>query len=153
MKDRNHIALASLLLCCFFLWTKPASAGVYTDDLSKCLVAKSTPEEKTLLMTWLFAAIALNPKLAPMVNMTAKERDKINSDTGKLFEKMLTDTCKPEAKLAIKNDGTSAIVAGFNVFGEVGVRELYSEPLVAEEMDKLHKYLEMEKFKVLFEPK
>ena len=106
-----------------------------------------------MLMTWLFAAIALNPKLAPMVNMTAEQREKINSDTGKLFERLLTETCKPEAQVAIKNEGTSAFEASFKVFGEVAARELFSEPLVAEEMDKLHKYLDMEKFKVLFEPK
>ena len=106
-----------------------------------------------MLMTWLFAAIALNPKVAPMVNMTAEQREKINSDTGKLFERLLTETCKPEAQVAVKNEGTSAIEAGFRVFGEVAARELFSEPLVAEAMAKFDKYIDMEKINAVFTPK
>ena len=32
-------------------------AGVYTDELSKCLVEKTTTQDRTVLVTWVFTAL------------------------------------------------------------------------------------------------
>jgi hypothetical protein len=151
MSNKKNISVFIVLVCSVCLWTKPASAGVFTDDLSKCLVAKSTSDDKTTLMAWMFAAISLNPKVTSMVNMTKEQRAKINSDAGKLFEKLLTETCKPEVQAAVKNEGTGAIESGFRVLGEVAGRELFSDPLVAEGMRDLDKYVDMKKIKSVLE--
>ena len=39
----------------------PAGAGVFSDDLSKCLVASTTTRDQTDLVRWIFATAALHP--------------------------------------------------------------------------------------------
>jgi len=46
-----------------FLLASPAVAGPYSDDLAKCLVRSTTPEDKTLLVQWMFATMALQREL------------------------------------------------------------------------------------------
>jgi hypothetical protein len=44
---------ASALMALALLSTTPALAGIYTDDLSRCLVEKTTTEDKTTLVQWM----------------------------------------------------------------------------------------------------
>src|SRR5688572_25966278 len=41
----------------------PASAGIYTDALSKCLVEKSGTADRTLLTQWVFSAMSTHPSV------------------------------------------------------------------------------------------
>ena len=43
--------------CLLAFQVAPAWAGVYADDLSRCLVGKSTDADKIVLMKWFFSAL------------------------------------------------------------------------------------------------
>ena len=90
----KRIALFAALLSFTFV----ANAGPYGDDLSKCLVKSSTEQDKNLLVEWIFYAIALNPQLAPVTNISAKQHDEVDKNTAKMFEKLLTDSCLAETQ-------------------------------------------------------
>jgi hypothetical protein len=127
--------------------SQSASAGVYTDDLSKCLVSKTTSDQKTILVNWMFSAMSLNPSVAKFVSIPEAKRKEFNVNMANLFESLITVTCKPQMQLAVKYEGDGAIAAGFNVLGQVAGRELFSNPEVAKGMSQLDKYIDKDKIK------
>jgi len=113
-----------------FVFVAPAVAGPYTDDLSKCLVRSTTPEEKSLLVQWMFANMALHPDVKYLARVTPAERDRLNQKVAALFESLLTRTCVAEARDAVKNEGPSTFEASFTVLGSVAGRDLSAHPQV-----------------------
>lgn len=126
-----------------------AQAGVYTDDLSRCLIQSTTPNDRTLLVRWMFAAAASHPAVKSIAAVTAADLDTANKQTGALFMRLLTEACRDEAKAALKFEGQSTIEASFNAFGQVAGRELFSSPEVTAGMAGLGTYIDQEKLQAL----
>ena len=139
----NHIklAIAGLVL----LFSSSVNAGVYTNDLSRCLVESSTAADKMDLVKWMFTAMALQPAVKSMSNVTAQQRDKSNKDIADLFVKLLTETCKEPAAKAIKYEGQPALNTSFSILGQVAAKELFANPNVAAGLSGLDKHLDKEK--------
>jgi hypothetical protein len=109
----------------------PAHAGVYGDDLGKCMVNASTAQQKQQLVQWIFFAISLNPAIKPYANITPTQRDAANKDIAGLFEKLLGETCNKEAREAIKYEGVAAFSESFRLFGQVAGQEIFASPEVS----------------------
>jgi hypothetical protein len=117
-----------------------ASAGVYTDQLSKCLVDSTTTEDRTMLVKWLFTAASVHPAISSLSTVTFADRNAANQVIGNLFVKLLTDSCKDPAK---------ALQQSFQVLGQVAGTELFSNPQVAAVMADLDKHVDPAKLNVL----
>ncbi len=130
-----------------------AHAGPYTDDLSKCLVSSTTDADKSLLVKWIFAAIALNKDVAPFVNIPADVRTTLNKDTAAIYMRLLTDSCKSQTHDAFKYEGQGAITAAFELLGKVATQGMFNDPAVAAGMDDLMKFFETEKLTKVLEGK
>lgn len=115
----------------------PASAGVYSDDLSKCLVSSANDADRALLVKWIFSAMSASPAVSSMVKVTPDERHAITLQAGGLFTKLIAQTCRTQTVAALKYEGMGAVEAGFAVLGQVAVRGLMTEPAVATEMGSL----------------
>ena len=50
----------------------PAEAGIYADDLAKCLVASTTTRDQTDLVRWIFATAALHPGVSSIAAVSAE---------------------------------------------------------------------------------
>jgi len=61
MKLPVSLCVASALV---FGCISSASAGVYADDLGKCLVASTTKDDRSNLIRWLFVAAAHHHEIA-----------------------------------------------------------------------------------------
>lgn len=127
----------------------PAFAGVFTDDLSRCLVDKTTSEDKTTLVRWIFVAMTQHPSVSSLTNVTAKDVQAHNQKTGALFMRLLTESCVDEAKKAIKTEGAVAIQASFQVLGQAAVGELFVHPDVNKVMAGLDQFLDAKKLEAL----
>jgi hypothetical protein len=145
----SHTLSATLLIAAAAM-SGPAIAGPFTDELSKCLVSKTTAEDKTTLMTWVFAAIALNPNVSQFAAISPQQRDQIDANMARMFENLMTQTCKTEAQAAVQYEGNSAIEAGFNVLGQVAGRELFANPEVAKGMAGLQSHIDSKKLESVF---
>ena len=108
-----------------------AQAGVYTDDLSKCLVKSSNGADRLVLVQWIFSGLSLHPAVQPLVSITTEQRDAFNERVAALFSRLLVDDCRKEAVDALKNEGSAAFDASFQVLGQVASRDLMTEPHVA----------------------
>lgn len=114
-----------------------ASAGIYTDDLTKCLIAKANSDDQTSLVQWFFAAMSSSPSVKGMTTITPAQVDTQNQKIATLFERLIYSDCRKETVGAIKYEGPGAIASGFQVLGQVAARNLMTDPNVAEAMSNL----------------
>jgi len=141
---------AALAVALGVLGAAPALAGPFGDDLAKCLVRSTSEADKRLLVKWIFGTVVLHPEVAAMAKVDDAVRAELVRGTARLFERLLTESCRNEAQLAVKNEGSSAIASGFQVLGQVAARELFSNPKVAESMRELGDQLDKKKLSDAF---
>jgi hypothetical protein len=98
-----HIKIP-LALSGFLLFAAAAGAGPYTDDLSKCLVAATTPDDRIALARWIFIAFSAHPRVAPVSAVKPADVDSANAEIGDLFMKLLTNTCREGEKVMSRPD-------------------------------------------------
>lgn len=108
-----------------------AHAGVYNDDLTRCVVKSASPKDQKLLVTWVFAAISAHPEIRAYSNLVPGQRETFTKETGLLMERLLTVDCRPESVLAIKYEGADSVTGAFTVLGQVAMRGLMTDPDVA----------------------
>jgi hypothetical protein len=118
-------------------------AGVYSDDLGKCLVSASTAQEKQQLVQWIFFSISLNPAIKPYSNITQEQREASDRDMAKLLGKLLGESCTNETKQAVKYEGSTAFSTSFRLLGEVAGREMFSSPEVSAGAEAFTNYLDV----------
>ncbi len=142
----KYIAAGVIGLTAFSL---TAHAGLYTDDLSRCLVEKTSKEDRASLVRWMFAAAAAHPAVAPIAKVSMEQQDGANKAVGELFTRLLTGSCKEKAKNAITYEGAAAIQMSFQVLGQVAGSELFQSPEVARVMAGLEKHVDKKKLDAL----
>jgi hypothetical protein len=129
--------------------SSPAFAGVFTDDLSRCLVDKTSIEDKTTLVQWIFVAMSRHPSVASLTKVTEEDVKANNQKAGALFMKLLTDSCVDAARKAIKTEGPVAIQVSFQVLGQAAVGELFTNSEVTKVMSGLDQFLDSKKLEAL----
>jgi hypothetical protein len=153
MMDRITRLPALIFVLLIFSTVSPAFAGPYQDALGKCVVGATTGAEKTTLVRWIFAIMALHPDVqSSSVVVTPEQRGVLSKQTAQLFQRLLTESCLKEAREAIRYEGSSAIQSSFSLLGQVAMRELLTDPKVAEGIAEFSKYMDEKKFKELTDP-
>jgi len=148
MIRKSILTFAFLVLASFA--SLSAQAGIYGDDMAKCLVRSTTTQDRSALVKWIFAAAASNPEVKSMVRVTERQRNKLNKAIAKLFERLLTDSCRKETQAAYKYEGRATISTSFNLLGQVAGRELFSDPNVTKSVSGLSQYIDQKKMDDLF---
>jgi hypothetical protein len=129
-----------------------SSAGIYSDSLARCLVSHTSNEDKTLLVRWIFAIMALHPAVSDTITVNDSEREKLNRGAGMLFERLVTDDCRKETKEALMYEGPVAMQTSFQVLGQVATRGLMTDPAVTAGLTAFQKYLDETKLRELSRP-
>ncbi len=150
MKAARSLLVAMSLLAT--LAPLPARAGPFTDDLSKCLVASTTPADNKTLVVWMVSVITLHPDVEAMATLTPAQRDANDTAAAKLFERLLMVSCKAQAQQAVKYEGAEAFKASFSVLGQVAMKDLMTNPKVAEGLRGLGKRIDEKKVEEAFGP-
>ena len=144
--------IPALVCVAAMTFTTPSFAGLYTDDLSRCIVDTTSAEDKTNLMKWIFVAMAQHPSVAPYSAAKPADVTALNEIIGKLFMHLLTETCQQKARDAIRIEGVGAIQAAFQVLGQVAASGLFSDPAVVKTMSDLNHYVDQAKLDELSKP-
>ncbi|WP_028586051.1 hypothetical protein [Desulfogranum mediterraneum] len=137
--------IATIVLLGALLVPSVGQAGVYTDDLSRCLVEASSPEDKITLVRWMFSAMALHPAVQTIAPVDPAVRQLTDKGMAELIVKLTSVTCLEQTRKAIQYEGPIALNASFNVFGQVAAQELFSNPEVARGIAGLGKFIDTEK--------
>ncbi len=135
-----------------FLFSSSVNAGVYSDDLSRCLVESSTSSDKLILVKWMFTSISLHPAVKSIAPVSAKQVDDSNRRMAELVVKLVTKTCKDETIKAMKYEGEMALQSSFTVLGQVAAKELFNNPDVATALAGLDKYMDADEIRKALGP-
>ena len=125
----------------------PAQAGVYSDDLGRCLVKATTPQDKSSLMQWIFSTMTLNAAVKPLSAISPQQREAMDRSMAVLTQRLILVDCRAAAADAIQYEGASAFESSFQTLGEVATRSLMTDPDVAAGLTKWTSYAD----KALFE--
>lgn len=139
MKSRFLAAAAAA--CALSALSSPASAGIYTDDLTRCLVRATTPEDKITLVHWIFSAMSASTHVAPLTTITDADREKSAQDMARLTERLVLVDCRREASEALRYEGAQAFPDSFGVLGETAMVQLMNDPAVNAAMARLNTYI------------
>ncbi len=97
---KAHLKL-SIILGSILLINTNAQAGLYTDDLSRCLVESTSTADKVSLVKWMFTAAAFHPAVSSIASVSEKQLVNTNKEIAELFTKLLTESCKEQSKKSI----------------------------------------------------
>lgn len=150
MKINIKQVLVYALLALTFISSNTALSGPYSDDLSKCLVKSTSNEDKNNLVKWIFTMMASHPDLKPLATVSDLQKNESNKAVAKIFENLLTASCKSEMQLAQKYEGQSAIQTAFEMLGKVSVGELFANEKVNTEMAGFVQFIPKEKLESIF---
>lgn len=148
-RGRGGLAIAAAAVA-LFAATGSAEAGVYTDDMTKCLVKAMSPADQSVLIQWTFSAMALHPDVRPYANITDAQRKSLDQKAAGLFQRMMTVDCRKEVVDAVKYEGTGSFEGAFAAMGEAAMRGLMSEPSVNKGMEGFVEYFDKSKMEALF---
>lgn len=127
----------------------PASAGIYTDDMTRCLVRATAGPDQEVLMRWIFTIFAASPVTGNLANVTPAQRDASHEAAARLMQRLVLVDCKTETVAALKYEGSSAFEASFGALGQVAVRGLMTDPSVGAEMQRFATHIDAQKMEAL----
>lgn len=137
--------LKVLLFLALISMAATAWAGPFTDEMSKCLVRSTSEADKTLLIKWIFAAMATHPDVKSLSGVTPEMGEQLNKETGKLVMRLLTQSCKTETRQAVEFEGEDTFKASFGVLGQVAMQGLMANGEVSNYFSSFEKYLDAQK--------
>ncbi|NBU28125.1 MAG: hypothetical protein EBS42_07925 [Caulobacteraceae bacterium] len=106
------------------LMPQPAQAGVYSDDLSRCLVRSTTADDRTVFITWMFGAMSVHPAVKGQSTLTVAQRTQTSKRAAELMQRLIGTDCRSQAVEALKYEGSSAIEPAFSTFGRAAMMEI-----------------------------
>lgn len=137
---RKYVATAAVIV--LFMMCPRAKAGVYTDDLTKCLVSHATAADRLVLMRWVFGTLTLNPALQPMSAVTPEQRETYTKNVAMLFQRLTLVDCRKEAVAGLKYEGAQSLNVAWQFLGRIAARSMFSDPHVAQGMSMLRKFVD-----------
>ncbi|HTP38337.1 MAG TPA: hypothetical protein VMI92_02065 [Steroidobacteraceae bacterium] len=126
-----------------------ARAGIYADDMARCLVDSSSTQDKTTLVRWIYVALSQNPSISSLSKVTSADIEKSNAEVGALFMRLLTESCADKTKKAIQYEGNAAMQTSFATLGQVAAAQLFASPEVNTVLEGLKKYVDPKKLEAL----
>ena len=130
-----------------------AQAGVYADDLGKCLVSSTTEADRSLMVKWIFASMSLNAEVSQYARITPAEREELNRRTAALYMRLLTESCRAQTRDAARYEGAAAIGAAFGLLGQIATQGIFNDPAVAAGVNELDKFYDRKKLEAVMQEK
>ena len=144
--------IAVVLAAAALLAPATGRAGVYSDALSRCLVERTSDEDKVLLARWIFTVISAHPSTTSLATINEAQKVETVRGAGELFETLLAESCRDETAKAIKYEGTQALNTSFKVLGEIAMNTLMANPVVQAESANFMQYVDEAKLEKVLSP-
>ena len=126
-----------------------AHAGIYTDELSKCLVKSTSAADRIDLVVWIFDAISAHPAVSALSSVTPAHREATGVKAAQLLTRLLLQDCRSQTVEGVKYEGGVAIQQSFSVLGQVAMAGLMSDPAVSKSIAAVATHLDQDKLKAL----
>lgn len=127
----------------------PAAAGVHGDDLTRCLITKTSVEDRQDFMAFSFIAIAQHPAVRPYSPSTPEQLDYLQGRAASVLERSLTELCRAEAISALRYEGAGVIPTAFQAFGQAATNGLMTDPAVTQGLRGMGEKMDSSKLEAL----
>jgi len=145
MKKLNVLTCA-LALSVAGIASSVAHAGAASDALGRCLVEKTSQQDRIELVQWIFSSLSAHPALSSMSNTSAASLEQTDKKVASLLTRLLVTDCNAQLKVAVAAEGDAvALQSGFQVLGQVAAMDLMQNPAVAERTESFVQYVDEEK--------
>lgn len=126
----------------------PSPAGL---ALATCLTRSATAEDHTILIRWVFVAMARHPTVSEFAAISDAQRVEANRQMGGLFNRLLLDSCPSETRAAFQSDGQKALEEPFRVLAESAMAGLMDHPDVNAGIVEMTTYIELDRLAAMVE--
>lgn len=122
-----------------------ASAGIYADDATRCIVKSTSESDRVTLVKWIFAGMSLHPAIREFASISAEQRADLDKQISVIVTNLLTQSCRKEAVEALRYEGTGFMEASFRALGEVAMGGLMTDKDVSAGMEAWIRNLDAKK--------
>ena len=137
-KTPVRAVLAALLFSC----AAPLWAGPSSDALQTCFADNTSARDRKDLARWIFLAVAMHPDIRSLSVATGNDRLQSNQTVGKLYTRLLTESCASEVKALVRTEGQGALSTAFESLGRLAMQELMTNREVAGSIDQLVQHID-----------
>lgn len=130
-----------------------AIAGPTTDALSACLADNTTGRDRKDMARWVFVGMSSHPEIKNLSNVTTANRDALDRMMATMVTRLMTDSCRAQAKSAMEKDGSESFQAAFGTIGKLAMQELMSNPEVNSSFSRFAEYIDQDKMNSAFRNK
>jgi len=127
-----------------------AAAGVYTDELAKCLVTKTSDQDRLVFVRWIVFAFSRHPGVADLARTDEGLGEEMAARMATVSQRLLLEDCHEETRLAIQYEGKQALKQSFQYLGQIAARTLNRSTEVQEEFGRLRQYLDEKRLQEAF---
>jgi hypothetical protein len=142
----RRLAVAFALLLALWAPASLARAGVYTDELTKCVVKHANDADRTAFVAFIFSAMSVHPSVQAYSTISEVQRDELSKAVAGLTQRLLTEDCRTETVAALKNEGFSVFQAPFSALEDAAMGDLTKNPAVHKELGRFASQLDPAKF-------
>lgn len=134
---RKHLICLLLAASAFAAHAQPA-----VDGFGKCLAENTTGKDRKDLARWLFVAMGTHPDMKAIAAISAAANEDSSRVAGRLFTRLIVETCPVQAKAAFDVTGPAAFQTAFGVLGQLAMQELTADKDVSAAMGLLQKHID-----------
>jgi glutamate mutase epsilon subunit len=143
------LVLAPLLL----LLSLPVHAQQPGEALSTCFVENTTGRDRKDLAKWVFVAMGAHPEMKAMASISTAASDNASRAAGRIFTRLITETCVKEARAAFKTNDAMAFTSAFSVLGMIAMQEITNDKDVSSGLEVIQRYIDTTKINAVLSGK
>ena len=121
-------------------------SGPFTDEFAKCIVMKTTTQEKTDLVRWIYVTMSFHPQLMDLSNLTADDVEMVNIRVADYMTNVFAYKCNEELNMAIDYEGEESVYYAFELLGEIAMTELMEDQGVSAASELFIDYIDVSIF-------
>ena len=138
--------IKSLLLAFFITLSLPSMAGPYVDELKKCLVESSSPNDMRNLVKWVARAIAAHPNLGDLYAISPAKEAEIDKNFAQYVERVLLENCHRQTQNLMRYENTDGLRVAFEFLGQVAMQQLMEDRNVTTAIGAFIKHVDIKRF-------
>lgn len=141
--------VSCVVLLSALVLSSSANAGVYGDDLTRCLVSSASAQDRLILARWVGVAIVQHQKVAPLARTSQKDLMGVSIAASDVAAELMGSVCFDQAMNALKYEGEASIDKSFEYLVGLAIEELMQDAEVRSAFAKFHSHFQQNLPKVI----
>ena len=107
---------------------------------------KTTTQEKTDLVRWIYVTMSFHPQLMDLSNLTADDVEMVNIRVADYMTNVFAYKCNDELNMDIEYEGEESVYYAFELLGEIAMTELMEDQVVSAASELFIDYIDVSIF-------